>query len=197
MSCKSRARTGRDPPDVPCLAFQRAAELGEARRQGPVAEYRRVIQRPGLALEGRQVVERVEHHRVPLVRTRVRRDDRPARPPRRPGRRSPSRRPSRRRKPPGDAVAVRVQRRVEPSGTCPRRPRGGSRRRRSDPAAAPLRRGGAGAVLREPIPDQERPRERLHDALAFQQATLTQEGVQFLEIGDARQGRGEPPLHRL
>ena len=59
-----RTRTNRRAPAVaPCCPLQRGAEAGEARGELPVAEHRRVVQRAGLAVQRRQVVERVEDHR--------------------------------------------------------------------------------------------------------------------------------------
>ena len=61
------ARAGRDA----VVGFQPGAELGEARRQLPVAEDRRVLQRAWLSAQGRQVVDRFEDHgrfgEAPLV----------------------------------------------------------------------------------------------------------------------------------
>ncbi len=115
------------------LTFQSGAKRGETRRQGPVAKHRRMVQRSWLAFQGGHVVERVENHRVPLVRTHVRRDDRPA-PPRRLGPHSPSHRPSQRRdaweRCSGSCPARRF-------GTCRPRPRGESRRRRTGHVVAP------------------------------------------------------------
>ena len=53
------------------------------------------------------------------------------------------------------------------------------------------------AVLGEPVFDDERAEERLHDALLLGLAALAKERVQFIEIGDAGHGRGEPALHGL
>ena len=52
-------------------------------------------------------------------------------------------------------------------------------------------------VFGESVLDRERPQQRLHDAVAFGLATLAKQCVQFIEIVDARHGRGEPLLHGL
>ena len=54
----------REPASGAVVLFQRGAEVGEARGELPVAEDRRVVQRAGLAAQRRQVVERVEDHRL-------------------------------------------------------------------------------------------------------------------------------------
>ena len=54
-----------------------------------------------------------------------------------------------------------------------------------------------GQVFGQAVLDREWSQERLHDAIALRLATFAKEGVQFLEIGDTRDWRGEPLLHGL
>ena len=73
-------------PHVPSCAghravefFQRGAEVGEACRQRPVAEHRRMVERARLAAQRREIVDRVEDQRLLLVTACVRRDGPPFR----------------------------------------------------------------------------------------------------------------------
>ena len=149
-----------------------------------------MVQRAGLAAQRREVVERVEDHRLFLQGSFVGRDDLAVRHDH-------------------DAVDVALDRHhlecerprhavtvaVEGDGLIlVDRDRGldhagvepmpGQRRRR-------------GEVLGEAVLDRERAEERLHDAVALGLAALAKERVQFIEIGDAGHGRGEPLLHGL
>ena len=56
-------------------SFQLDAKVGEARGELPVAEDRRVVQRGGLASQSREVVDRIENHRMFAETSVVRRHD--------------------------------------------------------------------------------------------------------------------------
>lgn len=172
------------------LRLEVRAERAERGRQRPVAEHRSPVEGPRLGRQGRQVVQRIEHHRVPPLGPDVAgdhlaaiHDDHPVD--------VPLDRHRAEGQGPGDAVAAGVQghglvlvhrhRRVDHAGV--ERPAGEGR--------------GGGEVLGQPVGDPERPVDRLHGPVAFGEARLAQGDVQLVEPGDAGHRRGEPPLDRL
>ncbi len=172
------------------VRLQLRAERGEARRQLPVAEDRCMVQRPGLAVQRREVVRRLQHHRRLADATPVRVDGLAVRHDHDPvdGALDADR-------PegvlPGHAVAVAVKgnglifvhvdRGADHAGVEPVRRQG---RRR-------------GAVLGQAVADNERPGERLDDPLTFGLTALAEHRIEFREVGNARHRGGEPALHGL
>ena len=178
----------RAPAGVPCLLLQLATQGGQRRRRPPVAVHRRVVQRRRAAFQRRQEVHRVEDLLGAAVAPRVLGDDLAAghhddpvdvaldrHRPERPG--------------PRHAVAVGVE--APPSGTCRRRPgcsTQGSNARRGSRAAAATSSAKRSPMTNAPEADRTvRRRSSRH--------RVPHVFVQLGEAGDARHGRGEPPLH--